>query len=364
MKLLILLFIFIAYSLNAHQLRENYLKVDFDDTTRVLQMTLKIETRLLENNSSIDDNKNEIVSFKELRAHQDYLVEYTDKHFNLFYVDKRLSILDSKVSFDRYQDQTYMTITKTFNEINLDLLVLKYNMFFELEDIHKLLIHLGDKRGDYILDKSNTEYSFSSLRMSEVQRLYIFVKDGISHILDGLDHLLFVLMLLIPTVIALHVESENQSLKSLGLSLFKIITAFSVAHSITLFISAMGLWAPNIKFIESSIAFTIFVVALMNFLGKYNHVNYKIVFLFGLLHGFGFANVLEIAQMDSIFSFLVALFGFNFGVELGQIFVISLVLPFLYFVAKMKYCVSILKIVSFSAMLLAIVWFFQRTGLL
>ncbi len=363
MKFFILL-LFTTYLLSAHQLRENYLSVDFDDSTKVLKMTLKVETRLLENNSSIDDNKNEIVSFKELRAHQDYLVGYTQNHFNLFFLDRKLSILDSKVSFNRYQDQTYMTLTKRFNEINLDLLVLKYSMFFELEDIHKLLIHLNDKRGDYILDKSNAEYSFSSLRMSEIQRLYIFIKDGISHILDGLDHLLFVLMLLIPTLITLHLKSNNHNIKSLGFSLLKIITTFSVAHSLTLFISAMGFWRPNIEFIESSIAFSIFVVALMNFLGKYNHVNYKIVFLFGLLHGFGFANVLEIVQMDNIFSFLVALFGFNLGVELGQIFVIALVAPFLYLISKTKHCVSIIKVVSFGAMLLAVYWFLQRVGLL
>ena len=363
MKFFILL-LFTTYLLSAHQLRENYLSVDFDDATKVLKMTLKVETRLLENNSSIDDNKNEIVSFKELRAHQDYLIAYTQNHFNLFLLDKKLSILDSKVSFDRYQDQTYMTLTKRFNEINLDLLVLKYSMFFELEDIHKLLIHLNDKRGDYILDKSNTEYSFSSLRMSEPQRLYLFIKDGISHILDGLDHLLFILMLLIPTLIALHIKSNNSNTKSLGLSLLKIITTFSVAHSLTLFISAMGFWRPNIEFIESSIAFSIFVVALMNLLGKYNHVNYKIVFLFGLLHGFGFANVLEIAQMDDIFSFLVALFGFNLGVELGQIFVIVLVAPLLYLISKVRQCVSIIKVVSFGAMLLAVYWFLQRVGLL
>ncbi len=343
---------------------ENYLKVDFDDDSKILSMSLKIETRLLENNSFIDDNKNEIISFKELKAHQDFLVAYTQKHFNLFLVDKKLSILDSKVSFDRYQDQTYMTLTKTFQNINLDLLRLKYDMFFDIEDTHKLLIHLSDKRGEHTLDKSNTTYSFSSLRLSEFQRLYIFIKDGISHILDGLDHLLFVLMLLIPTVITLHQKSNRNNIKSISISLLKIITIFSLAHSLTLFISAMGFIKPNIMFIESAIAFSIFTVALMNFLGKYNHVNYKIVFLFGLFHGFGFANVLEIVQMDDIISFLVALFGFNLGVELGQIFVIALLLPFLYLIAKTKWCISIIKLISFVSMLLSIYWLLQRTSLL
>jgi hypothetical protein len=101
----------------------------------------------------------------------------------------------------------------------------------------------------------------------------------------------------------------------------------------------------------------------MNYLSKYNHVTKKIVFVFGLLHGFGFANVLEIADIDSKLEFLTALFGFNLGVEIGQIFVILLTVPFLYLLSKSRYSYRSFKLISFLAMLVSGYWFIQRIGL-
>jgi len=363
MKRFLVIICLIYINLNAHQLRENYLQVDYNQTTNLLYVNLEVETRLLEKNSFIDDNKNEIVSFKELRAHKDYLFSYVQKHFKLYHNNKSLSMIDANIIFHRYQDQTYMQINKSFRGIDLDKLTLKYDMFFELEDIHKLLIHLGAKKGDYIFDKNVEIYNFSSINMSQWKRLYIFFKEGIIHILDGLDHLLFVLMLLIPSVV-IYSNNTQDGLKKSFYSLLKIITTFSVAHSITLFVSGVGLWSPNIVFIESSIALSIFIVGVLNFFAKYNHVNYKIVFVFGLLHGFGFANVLEISKVDSGISFLVALFGFNLGVEVGQIFVILLTLPFLYLASRWIYSSYIMKLVSFGAMSISMFWFLQRVGLI
>jgi len=364
MKNLLLIIFCICLDLSAHQLRENYLQVQYNQTINSLYINLEVETRLLELNSFLDDNKNEIISFKELRMHKDYLYAYVKKHFKLSYKNKNLSMSDANIVFHRYQDQTYMQINKSFSNIGINGLVLKYDMFFELEDIHKLLIHQDLNNIDLVLDKNNRTYSFSSREISQWQRLYIFFKEGVTHILDGLDHLLFVLMLLISSVAFFANSLIFENLKKSFYSLLKVITTFSIAHSLTLFISGIGLWTPNIMFIESSIALSIFIVGILNFFAKYNHVNYKIVFLFGLLHGFGFANVLEIAQINNSLSFLVSLFGFNLGVEVGQIAVIFLVLPFLYLLSRWIYYYILVKIISFGAMGIAMFWFFQRIGYL
>jgi len=359
MRFLLLFYIFIV-SLCAHQLRENYLRVDYNATTQNLLIDFEVETRLLEN-SNIDDNHNEIISFKELRHHKKNLLHYAIKHIEFFYHGKKLTLDGAKVTFHRYQDQTYMQIEKSFKDIELYGLKLHYSMFFELEKKHKLLIHITQKR-DVILDNEHRKYLFLSTTMTQFQRFKVFVQEGIYHILDGTDHLLFILMLLIPSVVK-YVGTFHGIRKSF-LSLLKIITTFSIAHSLTLFIAGMGWYVPNTTFIESGIAFSIFIVALLNYLQKYGHVSYLIVFFFGLIHGFGFANVLEIAGVSNVFSFVVALFGFNIGVEIGQISVIFVLIPILFFIMKLSYRDRILKLITLGTMFIAAVWFMQRVGLI
>lgn len=354
MKILFLLLLFVL-SLQAHKLNENYLYIDYNQTTKELNLSLEVETRLLERESIMDDNHNGIISYKELRHHKKYLTDYVREHFELYNDTKKLSLMNAKTEFHRYQDQTYMKLNKKFSNIDLDRPALHYTMFFELEKNHKLLIHLDENRGDYVLSNTRRDYSFSSFRMSQLERVTIFLKTGIHHILDGTDHLLFILMILMPSVI--------KGIRISLLDIFKIITTFSIAHSLTLFISGAGLFRPNATFIESSIALSIFIVAWMNFHADYKHVNKKIIFLFGLLHGFGFANVLEIAQVKDTLSFMVALFGFNLGVEVGQIFVILLLLPLLYFISIHAYKTSFIKLVSLAAMITSGFWFLQRVGL-
>lgn len=349
-------------SLHAHQMRENYLHINYNENLKTFKMTLEVETRLLEDEKIIDDNHNQIISYKELIAHKKHLLAYINKHFELFENDKKLSLEGASIKFHRYKSQTYMTISKTFSDINLDTLVLKYSMFFALERNNKLLIHLDDNRGDFIINDTNRIYNFSSFRITFFERLKVFVQNGIFHILDGRDHLLFILMILIPSIVLF--SKKTQTIRKTLKNILLIVTTFSLAHSITLFISGSGLYKPSIPFIESGIALSIFIVAFMNFIHRYNHVNKKIVFMFGLLHGFGFANVLEIAKIDSTVAFLTSLFGFNLGVEIGQIFVILLVLPFLYLLSKSKFCIPVLKLLALITMLISAYWFFQRIVLL
>jgi hypothetical protein len=344
-------------TIQAHQLRENYLTLDYNASSQNLKISLEVETRVLEHKDEnlLDDNKNGIISYKELKNHQDLLTNYTFKHFKLFNDKKLLSLKNAKVVFHRYQDQTYMQLTKSFTNIDLNKLHLNYDMFFEIENNHKLIIHLDENRADYVLSNKERVYNFSNYKMTEFQRLSIFTRTGIHHILDGSDHLLFILMILLPAVF--------KGIKISLWDIFTIVTTFSIAHSLTLMISGLGIFHPNVTFIESSIALSIFVVAFMNLLGEYNHVNKKIVFAFGLIHGFGFANVLEIANVDNTLSFIVALFGFNFGVELGQIFVILLLLPFLYFVSLTKYKLHFIKLLALITLFISGFWFLQRVGL-
>jgi len=147
-----------------------------------------------------------------------------------------------------------------------------------------------------------------------------FLKLGVEHILTGYDHLLFLFSLLVVT-------------RSFWPAI-KIITFFTIAHSITLALAGMNLVDIPSSIIEPLIAATIVYVGLENIVRK-DKVTTKqrciLTFFFGLIHGFGFAGVLREMGISSIETgILVPLFSFNLGVELGQITVASIVLPLIW----------------------------------
>lgn len=350
MLLRVLLLMLLTLTLEAHQLKENYLKVDYNTSTKQLRMTLEVETRVFEQNSSLDDSHNGIISYKELRHHQKSLLAYTFEHFTLLHKNKALPLHDAQPTFHRYKTQTYMQLDYLFNNIDINDLVLHYSIFFDKETGDKLLINISNTNTQAIIDANHRSYHFSEIFMSQGERFRLFVVEGIKHILDGTDHLLFLAMLIVAIVLT------TASLRSLVV----IITSFALAHSLTLFIAGMGWYVPNPPLIESGIALSIFIVALLNIFKKYNHVNYKISFAFGLLHGFGFANVLHIAGVDSTLSFLIALFGFNIGVELGQLSVIALAFPTLLLLRRFTYHKVIFQLLILATLIISGYWFAER----
>jgi hypothetical protein len=148
-----------------------------------------------------------------------------------------------------------------------------------------------------------------------------FVKLGFMHILDGTDHLLFLFCLVIPF--------------RRFRALVPIVTAFTVAHSITLIASAYNiapsaLWFPPL--IETLIACSIVYMALENIVGGATvHRRWMIAFGFGLVHGFGFSFALKETLQFAGSHLLTSLLGFNIGVELGQLLVLALLVPALEF---------------------------------
>ncbi|MBL8215709.1 MAG: HupE/UreJ family protein [Bryobacterales bacterium] len=151
------------------------------------------------------------------------------------------------------------------------------------------------------------------------QAAWHFIQSGFEHILDGTDHLLFLLCLVIPF----------RRLRRLIL----VVTAFTLAHSITLFASAFdmapdALWFPPL--IETLIAASIVYMALENIAGAGNlHRRWMIAFSFGLVHGFGFSFALRETLQFAGSHLLTSLVCFNIGVELGQLLVLVLLIPVL-----------------------------------
>ncbi len=169
---------------------------------------------------------------------------------------------------------------------------------------------------------------------------------GVEHIATGYDHLLFVL--------ALVLCGGNL------VSLLKIITAFTVAHSLTLGAAALDLLTLPSTLVEAVIALSIAYVAFENLMPKYAlSRRWLVSFLFGLVHGFGFSSVLKEIGLPKG-SELLALLNFNLGVEAGQIVAVLLVLPVLAWLKTTAWETRAVRAVSFAVLVIGLALFAER----
>lgn len=173
-----------------------------------------------------------------------------------------------------------------------------------------------------------------------------YFKQGIIHILIGYDHLLFLFGLVL----------IGGRLKHL----LAMVTSFTIAHSITLALAVTGVWEPSGDVIEPLIALSVAYVGVENFIVKDAEKRWRITALFGLIHGFGFAGALGDLGVPAD-HFIVALGTFNLGVEVGQLMVMAVVLPLIYFAAKQTWWKTHgVRVLSVGVCAMGVFWFVTR----
>jgi hypothetical protein len=173
-----------------------------------------------------------------------------------------------------------------------------------------------------------------------------FVLLGIEHILTGYDHIAFLLALVVVT-------------PSLG-AVLPIITAFTAAHSITLLLAALRIVAIDSRIVESAIALSICYVAVENLFRKRAAHRWLVTFAFGLVHGFGFASVLQELVVGKA-GLVASVVAFNVGVELGQILIFALMLPVLGLLGKLAEPRKVAVVASAAIGLLGCTWVLERS---
>lgn len=191
-----------------------------------------------------------------------------------------------------------------------------------------------------------------------------FVKEGMRHILTGYDHMLFLLCLLLPAVMRRTatgwqpVERLSQAVMPVAV----IVTAFTVAHSMTLALAALKLMSLPSSFVEPTIAVTIILAAVDNVKPIFGGHRGIVTFLFGLIHGFGFAGVLGELDLPPV-QFAWALFQFNLGIELGQLFIVSIAVSCLFlFRQNGRYPRWVIQGGSAAAIGIGALWLIERTA--
>ena len=245
-------------------------------------------------------------------------------------------------------------------------IVVRYEFFTQNDKLGRAFFKLV-MRNDEISSVFDQTSSIQRFALGETKRwstIGLFTKEGVRHIWEGADHLLFLLTLLLPgLMLTIRVpdptglQPSNRSAEKFAL---KVITAFTLAHSITLACSVFGWVSLPDKLIESLIALSIMVSAVLNLQKRFHISHWKLAFLFGLIHGMGFANGLKELGLSSNY-FLETLFAFNLGVELGQLSAVVLVaVPALLLVRQTEAKQRLLKYGSIAVLLTSMVWLAQR----
>jgi hypothetical protein len=275
------------------------------------------------------------------------------------------------MALDKHSDGTYAVLSFIATcATQLKVLSVQYNLFFDVDPSHRGLVQwlaptatgVEPQAQALVFSIDNATQALALVNGGWWQTLRQYAIDGIWHIWIGYDHILFLLSLLLPAVL---IRRNNdwepaQTLSRSAIETLKVVTAFTLAHSVTLSLAALQIISLPSRLIESVIAASVVLAALNNLRGTVDKLRWVMAFVFGLIHGFGFASVLADLGLPQN-ALVFALIGFNGGVELGQLAIVAVFLPLAFWLrATPFYRKGVMTGGSLIVALLASWWLIQR----
>jgi hypothetical protein len=357
----LVLLLAMATTAQAHIASNGFLTLNVEGSR--LSGAVELAMRDAELAVGLDDNRDGRITWGEVRAHQRDLELYMRR--TLVIGDRATRCLEefAAVEINERVDGNYVWLpfTAACGSSQLAKLSVDYRLMQDIDPSHRGLMTIT-AWGTTQTAVLNGEQSIALDHPSAWLAFSEYLKTGIWHIWSGIDHLLFLLSLLLPAVLRRrdqHWEAVPLA-KPAFLNILKVVTAFTVAHSVTLSLAALDVVRLPSRLTESVIAASIIVAALNNIFPKVTEGRWRIAFAFGLLHGFGFASVLADMGLPPGARAL-SLVSFNLGVETGQLAVVLAVMPMAYAIRATRfYRQTVMQWGSSAIAVLAFVWLIQR----
>lgn len=327
--LLALLMLFVCAAAHAHKPSDSYLAVKAEEGR--IEGQWDIALRDLEHAIGLDTDGNGEITWGELSARHNDVASYAlaRLQFSAGGTVCTLQVTDHLV--DQHSDGAYAVIRFSGTGCSPSgRLAIRYGLFFDLDPTHRGLARIAAAgvTQTAIFAPESAEQTFDLVAPSLLKQIFTYVGEGVWHIWIGFDHVLFLLSLLLPAVWLRAGGRWQPAPRFAGAfwEVFRIVTAFTIAHSITLSLAALELITLPSRLVESVIAASVVLAALNNLFPVIDQRRWAMAFVFGLIHGFGFASVLTDLGLprDALVS---SLFGFNVGVELGQLAIVAAFLP-------------------------------------
>lgn len=370
---LLIIAAFGARTASAHTLGQSYLFLEFLESglSGWVEVTLVDLDRAL----GLETNGDGKISRDEVNAQIDRVRDYVQQRLSLSpHGASEAPIVFTDHEFRALPLGEYLMLRFRVNGLERapPELAVGYRLLFDADPNHKgFLVIARNEITDYVNTGESVALVFSPSKMQQgldLNEINVwsafssFVIDGAWHILIGLDHVLFLLALVLPAALTRRdrVWMPVDTLRAAMLQLVKVVTLFTIAHSITLSVAALGFIQLPSRLVESVIAASVLVAAANNIWPLLSARIGWIVFAFGLFHGIGFASVL--AHLTSDRTQLVAkLIGFNLGVELGQLAVVLIAFPLLFHLRTRRYYRhALMPAASIAIGVLALAWLIER----
>jgi hypothetical protein len=313
----------------------------------------------------LDTNRDGAITWGEVRTRRTELFAYAFAHLALLADGGSCPLSAGDLLVDDHSDGAYAVLRFSAQCAAAPRAIeANYSLLFDLDPTHRGLLRLDSDGGSRsaVLSPEQATQTFTLAETSRVATFLQFVRNGVHHIWIGYDHILFLISLLLPSVL---IRRNGRwapvgTLRSALLSVFAVVTAFTVSHTITLTMAALGVVSLPSRLVESGIALSVMLAALNNIWPQVTRRVWLLAFGFGLVHGFGFASVLADLGLPRD-ALALSLAGFNIGVEIGQLSVVLLVVPLIFlFRARPFYRPAVLVGGSSVITLVATVWLFGR----
>jgi hypothetical protein len=352
-----------AFTAQAHKPSDSYLSLKIDAGRVTGQWDIAL--RDLEYALGLDTNDDGLITAGELRARQNAVTAYALARCQVRSAQILGTIRITEQLVDFHSDGAYAVLRFELDEIFAPAeLELEYRAFFDLDPQHRGLLRLdlpgGTKMAIFSPDHPRQRFDLAPARSG--QGLVTFVGEGMRHIWLGFDHILFLLALLFSSVLRREGGRwvEVASARSAFANVLKLVTAFTIAHSVTLTLATLGIVKLPTRLVESSIAASVVLAAASNFYPVFDRQVWPVAFGFGLVHGFGFANVLgDLGLQHGILA--RTLLGFNLGVELGQLVIVLVFVPVAFGLRRSWFYQQFtFKLGSATIALVAAVWMGER----
>ncbi len=319
----------------AHSSSTSYITISADSGTKPT-LRLDVPLRDLALRLDLDQDRDGAIRWREVKPQLGAITGWVNHGLKIEQSSALCTLEESDWAAATYGEENYLSLIAQIhcpNGAGTKALSLRYTLFFDQDALHRGLIKAfsddmtisaiaSPDRPTHLLDQSTA--GFATV-------LGNYLIEGVWHIWIGADHILFLVSLLLPCVFLqtpakLGHWHPHRDIKPALANVVAVVTAFTVAHSITLGLTVLNIITPPDGLVEPIIAASVIFAALGNLTKIFIHLRWQIALIFGLIHGFGFASVLADLGLPAD-QLTAALLGFNIGVELGQLAIVAVFFP-------------------------------------
>ena len=354
---------------DAHKLSDSYLSLRLTESGSTFSGQWDIALRDLDYAIGLDTNRDGQITWGELRGAQSRISGYALQRLSVEAIGRggraACKLEPGAMLVDEHVDGHYAVLRfLAACPQRPAQIALHYGLLFDVDPTHRGLVQIdaGGASQAAVLPRESPTATINLESPRRSQQFAEFVSEGIWHIWKGYDHILFLLTLLFPAVVVFQKGrwEPRPTARPAVYEVLKVVTAFTLAHSLTLSLAVFGLVHVPSRLVESAIAATVMLGALNNLVPVVRERRWLVAFAFGLVHGLGFASVLADLGLHGI-NLALALIGFNAGVETGQLAIVLAFLPLALLLRDTFFYRRIFVPVGSGAIgVLAVFWFCSR----